>query len=141
LARLCLSIPDLCSNIQTITDYQEGIDQQQQRTPIKRQLSSHTRESLYRNAKRVSSESLQKINKEFREQSSFAVSIWSDWTCATCRALVEKTLRADDDHFVFSATDWDTVPIEEEGEGGVKVMSTIRVPTMVILYKNRFIFL
>ena len=131
MARLCLSIPDLCDNIQIITDYQEDADHQQQRTPIKRQLSSHTRESLYRSAKRVSSESLQKINKEFKEQSSFAVSIWSDWTCATCRALVEKTLRSADDHFVFSVTNWDTVEIEEEGEGGVKVKSTIRVPAMV----------
>lgn len=126
LARLCLSIPELCDNIQTIT----GMDQNVQKSQLNRQLSSSTRESLKRNAKKVSSKSLEKINTEFKTQSSFAVTIWSDWTCNMCRTLVTNTLKSPDEYFVFSTTNWDSVTIVEEGEGGEKVKSTIKVPAM-----------
>ena len=123
-----MSIPDLCDNIQVITDTQENTNQ---RTPLKRQLSSHTRESLQRNTKKVHSESLEKMNNQFKQQHNEAILIWKDWTCSTCRSLVSETLRSKDNHFVFSATNWDVVSIQEEGEGGEKVKSTIRVPSMV----------
>eukprot|EP00111_Clytia_hemisphaerica_P004311 TCONS_00012305-protein len=139
LARLCLSLPDLCTNIETITNHQDSMATPQ-RTPLKRQLSSHTRESLQRNAKKISSESLDKINAKFQQQHQTAADVWIDWTCKTVGSLVRDTLRSSDDHFVFSVTHWDTVSIQEEGEGGEKIKSTIRVPSMPSFYLTSLLY-
>lgn len=47
---------------------------------------------------------------------------------------IKRTLRSQDDHFVFSMTQWEEVAIDEEGEKGEKVKSSIHVPSNVSCY-------
>ena len=134
LARVSLSLPDLCNNIHEITNHQQHQqdNKQMDRKPLKRQLSSNSsRIQQQQRSKKTTSESLQKINEQFSRQHTAAISIWTEWTCRSCQTLVTNLLRSEDEHFIFSATNWDVISIQEEGEGGEKVQSTIRVPAMV----------
>ena len=102
-----------------------------EKKPFKRQLSSNSSRNQQQKSKKTISESLQKINQQFNEQHTTAISIWSEWTCSSCEKLVKNLLQSEDEHFIFSATNWDVISIQEEGEGGEKVQSTIRVPSIV----------
>ena len=104
-----------------------------ERKALKRQLSSNSSRIQQQRSKKTISESLQKINEQFNKQHTTAISIWSEWTCSSCETLVRNLLRSEDEHFIFSATNWDVISIQEEGEGGKKVQSTIRVPSIVRL--------
>lgn len=127
VSRFCVSIPEVCENIRKITEIEEKPAKQ----PMKRQLSSHTKDSLYKAMKKTSSESLQRIHRLFRDQGAIAVTIWSDWLAKMVSRLVADTLRSRDEHFVFSTTNWEEVAIEEEGEQGQEVKSSIHVPAQV----------
>lgn len=127
LSRFCMSIPEECDNIRKITEVDEKIT----KPPIKRQLSSNTKDTLYKAMKKTSSESLQRIHKLFHQQGDTAVSIWSGWLASMVSRLVKDTLQSHEEHFVFSTTSWEEVRIDEEGELGEKIKSSILVPTQV----------
>ena len=133
LARVSLSLPDLCNNIHEITNHQQQQTNSMERKALKRQLSSNSSRIQQQRSKKTISESLKKINEQFNKQHITAISIWSEWTCSSCETLVRNLLRSEDEHFIFSATNWDVISIQEEGEGGKQVQSTIRVPSIVRL--------
>lgn len=124
IARLCLSIPDMCHLIQKIVDYDTDTTKAQvQRTPS-RQL----------NRKRKITAKLDFLQKEFLEQSNHGFTLWQKWICKMCHESILKTLKSNDDFFLFSLTNWEDISIEEENELGDTVKSTIRVPPQVSRY-------
>lgn len=138
MARVSLSLPDLCDKIHEITNYQQQQNKSVEKKPFKRQLLSNSSLNQQKSKKAIS-ESLQKITQQFNEQHTTAISIWSEWTCSSCEKLVKNLLQSEDEHFIFSATNWDVISIQEEGEGGEKVQSTIRVPSIVRHKLSKFV--
>lgn len=81
--------------------------------------------------KKNASESLKRIHHSFEVHCTSAVSIWSAWVLKMVHKLVLDMLNSREEHFVFATTNWDAVDIDEEGEKGERVTSSIRVPSQV----------
>ena len=137
LGRFCLSVPELCFNIRKVVDYDIELTKPQ----LKRQLSRQTsRKHLHTKSKLT--EHFQVIERQFTEQSKYGFNIWTKWVGNVCSVSVDRTLKSKDDYTLFATTNWEDVLIEEEGEDGQKLKSTIRVPSQVrvkrLLFSNYF---
>ena len=125
LSRFALSLPDLCSNIRNIIDF--NIDQ----SSAQQKQVSRTRSGIKSNYKIKSSEAYIKIESEFNQQSKNAFQIWSTSVGRICIQSVDDIFGNEKDFDLLSLTNWENIEIDEESEAGKSMKTTIKVPAQV----------
>jgi len=131
IARLCLSLPELCHSIEKLLFSEQDVKRP------KRQLSRH---HSRRKLTGKDGSKLDMIEESLREETQKAYKIWSRWVVESCKKSMHDISSNADDLFLFSTTNWEEVAIEEEGEEGKRIKSRIKVPCQPSFYLSSLLF-
>merc|ERR1712048_541370 len=133
IARLCSLIPNICPNFQKLVliDLDPATTQKLTQVDILRLPHMKDGKQFAR---------LSECGEMISKERHHALGGWSDWVCSTTSFILQKTLKNESDSFILSETSWEVVEIEEEGESGAKIESTIRVPCQVSFHLSSLLY-
>eukprot|EP00794_Sanderia_malayensis_P009639 gene9639-10626_t len=131
--RICTAIPRYCSSLKCLARGSQD--------EVKSTFSQKGSKYSQRKLKQVESASKYiDITNLFSTQSKLSFRIWEEWIVSKFSSFLDMILKSPEQLRVFGTTCWEDVSIEEEGDGGKKLQSKIRVPAQVSSFLISLLF-